>query len=257
MNKWSMIKCLMTLPIYFAVSLSYSGNHGGHGGDMVYAREFVKLGYKLVEHLNQEMYAERLSELGASPQDLREIIDPKHVDSAEQSEVYLLRNLPDGREIKILKDAINFPSENRILLSRTSWRKLSLEKRIDLVLHEYFGLLGIEHDQYTYSLQFKDLVSAVAVDIVTNAPESLEYVAFSSASLPLYETSRSCGMDATGAFMTRMNANINAELDSAVSLCEFETGLKCVAVTQELSTVFDTRGGRSCVFQAKVKAKRQ
>jgi len=52
----------------------------------------------------------------------------------------------------VLKDAINYPTQNKIVFNRLAWRDLSGERnRFLFVLHEYLGIMGLDDSRYTVS----------------------------------------------------------------------------------------------------------
>jgi hypothetical protein len=56
-----------------------------------------------------------------------------------------------GRQLHFV--ALNFPQDQRILVSEAAWNEPSLcyAKKLPLVLHEYLGLIGVEIENYRYS----------------------------------------------------------------------------------------------------------
>ena len=47
--------------------------------------------------------------------------------------------------------AKNYPLKGEILINEGKWQKLSLEDKIRIVLHEYFGIIGLEEGNYNLS----------------------------------------------------------------------------------------------------------
>jgi hypothetical protein len=111
--------------IYISFSpLALAGNELGNGGDG-FAQDFVATGRGMVAELRDNPDP-RISDFAA----FEKAVSNTHV--ASTTDPLLL----DGQEV----DAINYPHEGRITMSRPHWGALSAEKRRALVLHEYLGI---------------------------------------------------------------------------------------------------------------------
>ncbi|MDH4467648.1 MAG: hypothetical protein QE271_06275 [Bacteriovoracaceae bacterium] len=51
--------------------------------------------------------------------------------------------------------AKNYPDKGEILINENLWQSLVLEEKIKIVLHEYFGIMGIELSNYVFSSTMK------------------------------------------------------------------------------------------------------
>lgn len=104
----------------------------GNGGD-TYAVEFVSIATDVLEYVqvnDSETY-----EL------LKNVLKTTKVESTDQ---YLVL---DG----VPKEAINYPSENRIIFNRAAWSNAKESYKPVFVLHEYLGVVGIDDSSYAHS----------------------------------------------------------------------------------------------------------
>ncbi|WP_413580787.1 hypothetical protein [Bdellovibrio sp. HCB288] len=116
-------------------SLAHAGPRViGNGGDSV-SLEFVKVAQEVLYKIYY-----------SNPQDF----DLKGYEAAIQStkiestdRQLLLEGVP--------KDAINYPSEKRIIFNRKAWAQMNLELRSLMVLHEYLGIMGVNDSTYAVS----------------------------------------------------------------------------------------------------------
>lgn len=128
---------------------SAGGGEVGNGGDAV-VQEFQFLGketVKLIPHLRTT--ALTYNEV----KQLKGAIEGATVESKEQ--LFL-----NGIEV----DAINYPSQKKIEISRSRWREpgnANRERRWALAVHEYLWLAGVDDTSYKVSSQlFPDFVAA-------------------------------------------------------------------------------------------------
>lgn len=57
------------------------------------------------------------------------------------------------------KDALNYPSEQRIVLNRSAWQRVSNDQtRFLFVLHEYLGAQGFDDSRYVHSSKILSLI---------------------------------------------------------------------------------------------------
>jgi hypothetical protein len=141
-----MKRALFSIPLLAALSVAGSGGTSaalagqeGHGGDS-YAAQFVAIADQLVNELGGLPVDERY---GVNPVRLATTIDTTQVDSTDQA-LYL-----DGGTR--LVDAINYPDQRLIMISRPSWDEMSFVRRQLLVLHEYCSLLSLDDANYQIS----------------------------------------------------------------------------------------------------------
>lgn len=130
------------------------GNEGGHGGDS-YVLEFVTLG-KLVSAGLESFTSQTLRESHFTREAFEQVVTTVKVSSHGKEEMFL-----EGKEV----DAINFPQANQIKINRDRWREHSLESRIQLVMHEYFGILGVERDNYSVTLKFLSFIQMLSKEV--------------------------------------------------------------------------------------------
>ncbi len=156
------MKILSLLVLAFLLgSSSYAsmGNEGGHGGDP-YSMEFTMIG----EALSAKLAKEQANNPGIflkwkfTADSFKQAVETVRVTSAEGSEVILR-----GQVV----DAINDSTQNLIQVNRTRWREDDIQARTKLVLHEYFGILGVERDRYEASIEFSDFAIRASREIVT------------------------------------------------------------------------------------------
>ena len=136
----SLTRLIAALAIIVAPAVpnaAQGGANSGGGGDTV-AIQFIQTANRLAEHL---LFLQEDDRRGLDPRALGEAVFSVQVQSTEDK---LILN---GASV----DAINYPSEKRILLSRSGWEKANPELRQVLVLHEYLGILGVRDDHYQVS----------------------------------------------------------------------------------------------------------
>lgn len=125
---------------YPALAAGGGGNTVGNGGDGV-AEEFVVEGRQAINLLScikLELADMKIVLTMLGNVDLTEV-------NSSQAPLWLR-----GRQV----DAINFPAEHKILVSRERWNGLLLDNiatRVTLVLHEYLGVSGFDDSEYKIS----------------------------------------------------------------------------------------------------------
>lgn len=140
----------------------------GHGGNSL-AQDWVTHGYKALKVLE------------SLPADKRFNVD---LDQFSQ----MIRNASVKPVSKLPiqgKDAVNFPKETppQIEFSQSRWATLSDDQKTALTMHEYFGLMGVEVDQYSISAAVMANAS-----VVRNYDNSLDPI-------PLFEQSFDYGRE--------------------------------------------------------------
>lgn len=109
------------------------------GGDQ-YAAEFVQTGHFIVEWLKSTKVPQLDPRITADA--FEAAVNTTTVGTTDQPLVL------DGAT----KDAINYPSERRIVISRDAWtRAATAYERNLLVFHEYLGIMGIDDSSYQNS----------------------------------------------------------------------------------------------------------
>jgi len=136
---------MKTTVLFFLLSAqaAHAGNELGNGGDLV-AQEFIAAGRKLVQELKAKPDP-RIPDVDK----LAEAVETVKVSTAETLTLH-------GNEV----DAINFPNERHIDVSRSRWRDYGSGKRASLVLHEYLGVLNVDDKQYEISGSYADAFAA-------------------------------------------------------------------------------------------------
>ncbi|MDD0851640.1 hypothetical protein HBN50_00980 [Halobacteriovorax sp. GB3] len=114
------------------------GNDGPNGGDS-YGSEFASIGFELAKSLTKLE---------------NNIIDANaFLKATEEVVVYS----DEGKYVKVngqLVDALNFPKDKKILISRKRWREMTISQKIRLVFHEYLGIIDNERNVYKTSIKF-------------------------------------------------------------------------------------------------------
>lgn len=134
------------------------GNEGGHGGDP-YSLEFFTIGKELSKEIAKPENAKLIAKFGHTHQEFSDAVKSVRVVSDEPEAVRLR-----GSEV----DAINYHLESRILVNRARWRQSDIVTRTKLVLHEYFGIIDVERDSYSASIEFSKMSIKVAKGIEKN-----------------------------------------------------------------------------------------
>ncbi len=159
----------MRLGLIFALLFVFTsafsaGNEGGHGGDP-YALEFATIGDELSKLLRayEPGHAGLFANYHFTAAQFAKAVVETRIVSNEGNSV-LLR----GNEV----DAINTPEKLEVLINRTRWRESDLSARVKLVLHEYFGIIGVERDRYDASIAFKEFTALATQEIGLKSPTS-------------------------------------------------------------------------------------
>jgi len=138
------------------------GNEGGHGGD-TYALEFRTFGLEISSALakNRQTYIHLFQKWNFNPEGFHGAALSTQVNSDEEEKVSLRGNK---------MDEINFPAPvqhaGRILINRTRWRTSDLGPKIRIVMHAYFGILGVERDHYFASDDFRGFADQLTHDLI-------------------------------------------------------------------------------------------
>lgn len=135
-----------------------AGNELGNGGDLV-AQEFIAAGRKLAEELRRKPDP-RIPDA----EKFAAAVEAVKVSTAESLTLH-------GNEV----DAINFPQDQHIDVSRSRWRESTPGKRASLVLHEYLGVMGVDDGHYQISGSY-----AEAFAIPEEKPKRFEATLFSN-----------------------------------------------------------------------------
>lgn len=134
---------------------SLAGNEGGHGGDPVYAFEFQTIGKIIGEEL-AKLPTNSLLQYKFTATEFIESVRSVLVVPAPKEDCY-----KDGTEFPALNFVNEPPMLSKIKVNKNRWREFSLFEKIKLVMHEYFGIIGVERDNYNVSTNFVEFIKAV------------------------------------------------------------------------------------------------
>jgi hypothetical protein len=203
----------------FAVNdSSHSGNEGGHGGGPE-AIEFVSLAKQIYLELQSPIYTDLNRASGLNLEAFKIKIDTALVRSKPSAEMILVQN---GNADEV--DAIVQPSLNRISIHADRWLSATSSQKLALVLHEYFGLLGIEVDVYNVSINYAPALNAVLLRLISEQRVSpIRYYGEGVISLPLYSRNQ-CDAD-------------NVQSERAIAAAAAQALLKCQVETKANCTV--------------------
>ena len=147
-NKETIMKYLSLLLIVLFTNTSFAGNDGGSGGD-TYAKEFEMLGRALADTFKQNENHPVLQKWRLKSSLFELAVNTTLLRSSDGSEVVL-----DSYEV----DAINYENKRLIVINQDRWRQKSLLQKLELTLHEYLGILGIEKGNYIVTNELSDLI---------------------------------------------------------------------------------------------------
>jgi hypothetical protein len=143
------MKYLILLLLASFIQPCFAGDDPGGGGD-TYAKEFEMLGRALHKTFAAHPEHPLLVKWNLKPSLFEMAINTTLLRSADGTEVIL-----DGMEV----DAINhYHNQIVIMINQDRWIEKSLLKKLELVLHEYLGILGVEKNNYPVTNEFADLV---------------------------------------------------------------------------------------------------
>ncbi len=143
---------LSLFAILFGPSV-WAGNTVANGGDVV-ASQFGKIAHVTITK----------AITGRFPKKNRQIItDLKAAVLATRISTEEVLHL-DSYEV----DAINYPEENRIVVSRSRWKELRRSEKELLVIHEYLWLAGYDDSSYQLSLEIHQDYLSSEVIIIPN-----------------------------------------------------------------------------------------
>ena len=146
--KETIMKLLVLLMSVLFIQPSFAGNDGGSGGD-AYAKEFEMLARELHKTFSSNENNPVLIKWRLKPSLFELAVNTTLLRSSDSSEVVL-----DSMEV----DAINYQNKRLIVINQDRWRQRTLLQKIELTLHEYLGILGIEKGNYIATNELSDLV---------------------------------------------------------------------------------------------------
>ena len=134
------------------------GNEGASGGD-TYAGEFREIARRIVLRMRERGVTDIE---GINIETLNNAVEKVLLETTSE-EIFLLDK--DGKRRR--KDALNFPSESRILLSLTHWKSgMDIYEKQRIVLHEYIGVLGFDDTNFKRTMKIlsrTQLVSSLTI----------------------------------------------------------------------------------------------
>jgi hypothetical protein len=216
---------IVTLASFAIASTARAGNEGGHGGDP-YTIEFETLALSLSQGLasyetaNPALFSKwhfTAAQWEAARKNTRVVSD----------ETVSLR----GHDV----DATNDSTQNLIDVSRQRWREATLRMRLALVLHEYFGIIAVEQDQFDASADFSGFIDDTTKKVLADSSADSSNDAFMGNLFygkcddvpPLFDTS-SCAADS-------MANTINCAQTQAEGLCRMSGKSQCQLISTTLT----------------------
>lgn len=217
------------------------GNEGGHGGD-IYAMEFSAIGSDIANQLAvlQATDDHLFRKWNFTAEEFKNAVlgskerTPTRVVSQER--VYL-RN----KEVDATNDG-----EGLITLSRSAWREDQLLGKVRLVLHEYFGILGIEQDRYDASIDFSDFAVSTTKAIQKKNSESSFMINLFYGRVASYPSLRET--DTCDPTSSRVQSAIAKATEQAQGRCNIAQQKSCQVAETDLEEIVSTStiGVRYC-----------
>ena len=140
------------------------------------------------------------------------------------------------------KDAINYPAEKRIIVSRQGWSLLGGNQKRTLVLHEYLGILRIDDSDYQISTRIISSPIMGANDCVADEArfKAEEAFAFAKAGYPVCKF---LGGDGTvtlnGTYLMTLNG---MSIDKEGSVAMLHVTAECNSVTRKFELLQGSAG---------------
>ena len=193
------ILMMIALFLVFQSGLAIAGDGGkggsvGNGGETAVGPEFTAIAYQLVQLLPEEI-------------ELLPVIQETKIIATDAR-----LSLGDGVEL----DAMNFPAEKKILVNGGRWVRLDCKRKYTLVLHEIFGISGIESGQ-NYS-KSEPMIERLFQS--SNTP-SCQLVIDSNVAYRLIQIPKNW----TGPLMMRINIQSSFQQDTLPFVGSVEAGL--------------------------------
>ena len=150
------MKSILILQVFLFLGFSVKAqNLVGNGGDVV-ASEFSFIARTAIFYLKQKSLSEQDRNLVLK---IEKKIETTLVESVGHTLIL------SGREV----DAINYPSNQKIVISRPRWEQIRLRtpsERARIVLHEYIWIAGADDSSYQVSIR---LVSQIVQELDQNS----------------------------------------------------------------------------------------
>lgn len=147
--------------IYYFVPSLFAQVHVGGGGD-TYAIQFIDVARTAHDELKKR---------GSSLIRLELLLNTINTAAVESTDKNLYLN-------GSLKDAINYPTQQKIIFNRKAWKDAANQRtRLLFVLHEYLGLMGVNDSRYDISSEaLKNIAQATLIcrSILENGHNQIE-----------------------------------------------------------------------------------
>ncbi len=218
------------------------GNEGGHGGDP-YAAEFFIIG-KISGAFLVELHQDISVLSSISGVSFLKVVEQSRIVSASSEDMIL-----NGYEV----GAINFPSSQIIKVNSKIWRRLNLEQKIQLVLHEYLGLMSIELDTYTVSAGLRDWTHKLSQHIASEPYfKNFNVNMFFGNCSAAVALGQAVTCDQTSANFAKATMCAEAQ---AETFCRLSGNKKCEQISFEAKELIDSKliGFRQCVIEVIMK----
>ena len=180
------------------------GNDGPHGGD-TYGSEFASIAMEIYKGLS------KLDQKVVSSENFLKAVESVIIYS-DESRFVKLRGQP--------VDALNFPNDLKILISRSRWREMVLKDKIRLVFHEYLGIINSERDVYKISIKFNKFFDELVTEL--KEKRSQFYYGLCTASLALSFEGEPCSTE-----LDQVKGAILCAKEKALRRCQLESYTKC------------------------------
>lgn len=137
------MKTLLGILLFLGNSFCLAGTESSGGGGDASVAEFLRLGQKAYDaFFNHQLMT----------------LEGKYFDHRPFKEALATVTLVTTKDSLVLKGknvtAINYPTENKIILSEPGWQQLDVDTKMQLVIHEFLGLKYrsiFDDSNYVYS----------------------------------------------------------------------------------------------------------
>lgn len=129
--------------------LAYAGGASDSGGGDSYVIDFIATG----ERVSQWLSVQKINDIsGLSAEKFESTLKSAKITSTEAP---LLLD-------EVEKDAINYPSEGKIVLNRSRWNFIDADfRKVGIVIHELLGLMKIDDQGYKVSIVLSSKITGV------------------------------------------------------------------------------------------------
>lgn len=220
---------LTLMMLIYSIASAGKGNEGAHGGDSI-AYEFTTIAQLFLEELTNSRLSITSSTTSFTKDDFEKTVKNTRVVTRSPEKMFLKSEEVAG---------LNFPADNLIALNKKSWMEYNLERKVDLVVHEHFGILGIERDQYFSSIEYASLKKTV-VERIKNDPNmsSLQVNLFygECQAFPPITTMDICGTD-----NEQIAKALTCSQQRALGQCQLQGKTNCTLVETKMTPIISTQ----------------